>query len=194
MYFRSDQKKCTAYSPIKLNSETLNITDTYKYLGITLDINLNYKIHVENLTKQLKQKMFVYSKIRSHITKSTSATYLNAVILSTLSYCLPLWSLTSQTTLNPVIQLYNRAYTIHANRHLRSHHCNALQESNALHFENYCKLLAMKTYFQIQHNDTAVIIFELLPKHSALRQNRKTCSVTNKENLLQRYRNNYGRL
>ena len=50
MYFRSDQKKCTAYSPIKLNSETLNITDTYKYLGITLDINLNYKINVENLT------------------------------------------------------------------------------------------------------------------------------------------------
>ena len=78
------------YSPIKRNSETLNITDTYKYLGITLDTHHNYKIHVENLTKQLKQKMFVYSKIRSHITKSTSATYLNAIILSTLSFCLPL--------------------------------------------------------------------------------------------------------
>ena len=136
--------------------------------------------------------MLVYSKIRSHITKSTSATYLNAIILSILSYCLPLWSLTSQTTLNPVIQLYNRAYKIHANLHLHSHHCNALQESNALHFENYCKLLAMKTYFQIQHNNTAVIIYELLPKHPALRQNRKTRSVTNKENLLPRYRNNYG--
>ena len=146
MYFRSDQNIFTAYSPIKLNSETLNITDTYKYLGITFDTHLNYKMHVENLTKQLKQKMFVYSKIRSHITKSTSATYLNAIILSTLSYCLPLWSLTSQTTLNPVIQLYNRAYKIHANLHLRSHHCNALQESNALHFENYCKLLAIKLF------------------------------------------------
>ena len=53
MYFRSDQKKLT-YSLIKLNSETLNITDTYKYLGITLDTHLNYKIHVENLTTETK--------------------------------------------------------------------------------------------------------------------------------------------
>ena len=115
--------------------------------------------------------------------------YINAVILSEMSYCLPVWCLTSNETLKPVKLLYNCANKICVNVTYRSHHCTALEKASALKFDTHLKLTSMKLYYQIQHTLFPSLISSLLPRLSNTRQTQITCAITNRENPLPRYKN-----
>lgn len=149
MYFHSSRKSVTTLVPVSLASQTLTVTATYKYLGVILDSQLTYRNHVHNLTNKLKQKLYVYNKIRPFLTQTVSNMYLHAIILSKLSYCLPIWSLTTKEITEPLTRLYNRAFKIHSKLPNWTHHCTALSHANALTFQSYTNLLAIKIYFQI---------------------------------------------
>ena len=45
-----------------------DILDCYKYLGVTLDNNLNFQSHVNQIHKLAAHKIFILSKIRPYIT------------------------------------------------------------------------------------------------------------------------------
>ena len=118
------------------------------------------------MLKQIKQRLFVFQKICSYFSQTLAHMYINAVILSKMSYCLPVWCLTSNETLKPVKLLYNRAYKMCVNVTYHSHHCTALEKATALNLCNYLKLTSMKLYNQIQHNLTPSLISSLLPRLS----------------------------
>ena len=192
MYFHSIQKKVNlaAHDPVKLNNVPLTVATSYKYLGVILDSQLTYKLHIDKLTKQLKQRLYVFQQIRPYLTLSLAHLYLNAVVLSKMSYCLPIWGLTAAETLKPIKQLYNRAHKICTNLPFRTHQCIALDKASALSFEKYLKFTSVKLYFLIQNYHTPALISALLPRHSADR--RITRSVVNLENPVPKFKNNYG--
>ena len=70
MYFHSIQKKVNlaAHDPVKLNNVPLTVATSYKYLGVILDSQLTYKLHIDKLTKQLKQILYVFQQIRPYLT------------------------------------------------------------------------------------------------------------------------------
>ena len=192
MYFHSIQTKVNpaAHDPVKLNNVPLTIATSYKYLGVILDSQLTYKLHIDKLTKQLKQRLYVFQQIRPYLTLTLAHLYLNAVVLSKMSYCLPIWGLTAAETLKPIKQLYNRAHKICTNLPFRTHQCIALDKASALSFEKYLKFTSVKLYFLIQNYHTPALISALLPRHSADR--RITRSVVNLENPVPKFKNNYG--
>lgn len=192
MYFSSPKKNYSVTFPITLANEPLTVTDNYKYLGITLDSHLTYKPHISTLTKKVNQKLYIFNQIRPFLTLSVSAIYLHAIILSTISYCLPIWSLTTKEAIEPIARLYHRAYKIHLKLPFWTHHCLALSSANALNFQNYTAFLAIKLYFQLQNNLFPPTVCNLLPKHTTIRQERMTRSITNAQNPLPHYSNNYG--
>ena len=192
MYFHSMQKKVdpAVHQSIKINNEPLAIVTSYKYLGVTLDSHLTYKEHVSKLVKQIKQRLFVFQKIRPFLTLSLAKLYLNAVVLSKISYCLPIWGLTTTEIVKPIKQLYNRAHKICVDLPLRSHQCIALERACALSFENYHLFTLLKLYYQIENNLTPKIISSLLPRFPLER--RITRSIVNQENPVPKFNNNYG--
>lgn len=192
MYFHSPKKSIPMSDPIHFANQTLTITETYKYLGVHLDSHLTYRNHIHILTKKLNQKLYVFNKIRPYLTHTVSDTYLHAIILSTISYCLPIWSLTTKEIIEPIARLYNRAYKIHSNLPPWTHHCAALSHSNALTFQNYTIHLAIKSYFQIQNNHSPPSLTVLLPRHNTTRQERITRSISLALNPVPAYKNNYG--
>lgn len=107
MYFHSSRKSLSYVDPITFANQDLVITKTYKYLGVLLDTHLTYRDHISNLTKKLNQKLYVYNKNRSYLSFSVSETYLHAIVFSTMSYCLPIWSLTIKEITEPIARLYN---------------------------------------------------------------------------------------
>lgn len=191
MYFHSSRKTISITVPVTLSNQTLVVTDTYKYLGIQLDSHLTYKNHANNLTNKLKQKIYVYNKIRRYLTHTISNIYLHSIILSKLSYCIPIWSLTTKETLEPLARLYNRAYKIHGRFPNWTHHCIALTHSNALTFQNYINSLTIKLFYQLKTNSLPPIINSLLPTRNVT-QTRTTRSVTQDLIPIPAYRNNFG--
>ena len=108
-----------------------------------------------------------------------------------MSYCLPVWCLISIETWKPVKLLYNRAYKICVNFTYRSYHCTAFEKVSALNLDNYHKWTSLKLYYHNQHNLSPSLI-SLIPRLLNTRKTQITCAITNRENPLPRYKNNYG--
>ena len=71
---------------IKLKDTDLQVVDHYKYLGVTLDKNLNFRLHIENLLKTLKYKIYILAKLRSYLSIQSSLTIYKATILPYIDY------------------------------------------------------------------------------------------------------------
>ena len=59
---------------------------SYKYLGVILDTNLNFKLHVETLLKTLRYKLYIFSKIRKYLTVQASLCIFKATMLPYIDY------------------------------------------------------------------------------------------------------------
>ena len=108
----------------------------------------------------------------------------------TISYCLPIWSLTTKEVTEPIPRLYNRALKIHKNLPKRTHHCTALTQSHALSFQNCIYSHAIKFYFQLQQSTSQTLI-SLLPTHN-MPQVRVTRSVSMALHRVPTFNNVYG--
>ena len=60
--------------------------DNYKYLGIILDCNLNYKLHIDTLLKTLRYKLYILSKLRRYLTIQASIAIYKTTILPYIDY------------------------------------------------------------------------------------------------------------
>ena len=114
---------CPLPVPSSSQNQNLVITNTYTYLGVLLHSHLTYREHTSKLTKKLHQKLHVHNKIRPYLSSTVSETYLHAIVFSTISYCIPIWSLTTKEVTESIARLYNRALKIHSNLPKWTHHC-----------------------------------------------------------------------
>ena len=64
-----------------INNSKLQRVTSYKYLGQTLDMNLNYNNHFENCLKLISHKTYLLSKIRMYIDIHTAITIYRDSIL-----------------------------------------------------------------------------------------------------------------
>ena len=97
---------------VKINGETLEECSSYKYLGVFIDKNLTWKPHIENVCKKVAKACGFLAKLRhcAHIDTLISVYY--ALIYSYIRYGIISWGNASQTTLQPLNSLANRAVRI----------------------------------------------------------------------------------
>lgn len=77
----------------------LLVVNEYKYLGITIDSQLNFKTHVKKVVNRIQLNLGIFRQIRTNITTEVSKLYLNAMILSHINYCFTSWTQAARTTL-----------------------------------------------------------------------------------------------
>ena len=92
--------KKTKYTIFGLRSQTKHLREhalyiddikidrvhTYKYLGITLDANLTYSKHLENLIKTISYKALLLAKMRKYISQDVALRIYKTIILPVLEY------------------------------------------------------------------------------------------------------------
>ena len=147
--------KKTKYVTFGLKSQTRSVNNhdlfiqqtkidrvnSYKYLGITLDMNLNYNIHLENCLKLVSHKAFVLNKIRRYINKNTAITIYKTMILPIIEYGDVIYDGANQKLLNDLQTAQNRILRTclyedrAANTNMLHRNCNIskLQDRRLLH-------------------------------------------------------------
>ena len=50
-----------------MDGQTLDRVHCYKYLGLSIDDNLNFNKHVQDMNKIVTHKLYMFSKVRFYI-------------------------------------------------------------------------------------------------------------------------------
>ena len=141
---KSKTRKVVNHS-LFINDNKLERVTSYKYLGLTLDMNLNYNKHLENGLKLVAYKAFLLNKIRMYIDVYTAITIYKTMILPILEYDDIIYDGANQKLLNDLQTYQNRILRICVHRNwytpivLLHQLCNLnkLKDRRKLHLDLY---------------------------------------------------------
>ena len=94
---------------LNVNSTELEQVNSHKLLGVTIDSQLTFDQHVENLCTKLSQRIAVLRKIRRFLPIDQRKLYYNAMIKQTMLYASTIWTSCSAENLQKVFKLQKRA-------------------------------------------------------------------------------------
>ena len=84
-------------------------TETYKYLGVTIDENLNWVPQIDKLCCKLASVCGILSKARHYLDRKPLLLIYNSLVESRLRYGLLSWSTATKTQLQRIQVLQNKA-------------------------------------------------------------------------------------
>ena len=84
-------------------------TESYRYLGVTVDHKLNWKLHINELCSQLASVCGVLSKVRHYLDRNSLMLIYNSLFESRLRYAILGWGTASEHDLSKLKVLQNRA-------------------------------------------------------------------------------------
>ena len=86
----------------------------FKYLGVYMDINLNWHTHVE---KKIQKRYLV----KPFLTIDLSKTMFNSIVLPQFTYCDIIWASSDETNISRLQKLQNTCARVILNENRRSH-------------------------------------------------------------------------
>ena len=90
------------------NNITISISDKTKYLGVTLDEDLNWKKHVSNVCSGLKSLFPVFYNIRKYLSNEHIKTLYYTLVYSRIKYGLVVYGASNSTIINYIQTLQNQ--------------------------------------------------------------------------------------
>ena len=90
--FHHDNKPIDHELRLKLNGKYLSLSESVKYLGITINHNLSFSQQLDSLSIKLRHANGALSKIRHVANKSVLCSVFNSLFMSHLSYGCQSWA------------------------------------------------------------------------------------------------------
>ena len=75
------------------------------YLGVTLDAQISFKYHIDELTKKISRGMGLLYKLQPFVTTKILTNVYYTIIYPFLLYGIPLWGTSSKNLLTPILVL-----------------------------------------------------------------------------------------
>ena len=107
--FHSKSNKLPSEPLIKIGKQHIKRVKFVKFLGLLLDENLEWKYHLNELSKKLARTCGIFFKIRYLLPSDVLLCLYNALFMSFLQYGITVWGQTHKLYLDPVIKLQKRA-------------------------------------------------------------------------------------
>ena len=133
MIFSTDNSKInTSDFKLLVNSIQLKLADSIKFLGVTLDSTLNWKLHIDEIYTKILRCTSLFYKIRTKIPPKILKDIYFATIYPKINYGIELYANTYFTQLDKLITLNNKILRILQNKPFRSHRADLYAEYNSL--------------------------------------------------------------
>ena len=110
-----NNKMCSLLTSEPLDNAVLPvflITKCAKYLGVTFDNSLSFKLHIDKLTKKLSRSVGILAELKPYLNSKALLSLCYAIFHSHLQYGLITWSSTFKTYLKKVSIIQNKAVKI----------------------------------------------------------------------------------
>ena len=89
MVFHTQHKHRAIKPPVpKINNTNIEIVEQFKFLGLTLDSNLNWEKHSDNITNTCSQIIGILNRLKHILPQSITIMLYNALLLPHIDYCL----------------------------------------------------------------------------------------------------------
>ena len=97
---------------LALNNENLNTINKDKILGVTIDNNLAWSSHINQICKKITSNLWLLSRIKEYLSVEHRTQFYKTYIQPHIDYCNLVWGGTSQLNLNRLFRLQKRACKI----------------------------------------------------------------------------------
>ena len=128
-------------TPLILNDCILENLQHTKFLGVTIQNNLKWNLHIKNISSKLNQLSGILYRIRDYLDRRSLKLFYNGLIYPQLSYANIIWGKTYQSHLKPLVTAQKRTIRTIMYRS-RIHHTN-----NDFIELSFLKLSDINTYF-----------------------------------------------
>ena len=88
------------------------------------------------MTKTIRYNLIHFRHIRGCLTLDAAKTFMHAMIISHLTYCITCWGQAGETAIKPLESLYKQTLKALDRKSMQFHHCRILQKHHLLSFEN----------------------------------------------------------
>ena len=151
-----------------------------KVLGITIDNNLTFNVHVSNLCKKASQKLHALARVSGYMNLGQRRTIMKSFINCQFGYCPLVWMLHSRTLNNQINRIHERALRIVYKDYAASFDELLSRDGTVTVHERNIQILATEL-FNIVNGDAPDILKEVFPlkdsKRYSLRSIFKTRNV-----------------
>ena len=97
---------------INMDDQILEQVNQVKYLGVTLDKNLNWKKLLETVKSKVSRGCYIISKLRHYTNLNTLKVIYYSLIYPHLIYCVTSWGGTFKSSLEPLSRVQRKAVRI----------------------------------------------------------------------------------
>ena len=86
------RKKKSITQPLFINNEEVEIVQSYKYLGVTIDDKLNWNLHADNLLKNINKRLYFLQKLNSfRVDPTFLRLFYQSVVQSVITFAITCW-------------------------------------------------------------------------------------------------------
>ena len=125
MLFGTSQRLSSIKAPdnfeITVCEEVVERVQVFKYLGVHMDVNLNWHTHVEKIAKKISSKIGILRRVKPYLTIDLSKMIYNSIVLPHFTYCNIIWASTDETTISRLQNLQNTSARVILTENKRSH-------------------------------------------------------------------------
>ena len=113
MLFGTSQRLSSTKDPdnfeIKVCDDVVERVQVFMYLGVYMDINLNWHTHVEKMSKKISSKIGILRRVKPFLTIDLSKTMFNSIVLPNFTYCdiiMIIWASSDETNISSKTSKY----------------------------------------------------------------------------------------
>ncbi len=126
-------------TPIILDGCKLTRVNSAKFLGITIDDNITWKPHIDNVSKICSKNIGVLNKLKCYLPKSSLYQLYCTLILPYITYGIILWGNANKQYLDRILKLQKRAVRIISNSSYLCHTKPLFERFNLLNIDDLYK-------------------------------------------------------
>ena len=155
--FKTRNKNYNVDLKIKLCRKRIHASQYFKYLGVFIDENLNWKKHINEISTKLIKGNAMLSKLRHFVNKDILLSVYHGIFHSHLPYLCLVWG-QAKFSLNRITLLQKRAIRILHSTAYRDHTSPLFHRSKVLKFVD---IVSLENYIFINKyfNDEAFSLF-----------------------------------
>ena len=139
-----------------MHNQVVEETTSHKVLGVIIDNNLSWSLHIAYLCKVVSSKVFQLSKIKHFLNFHVRKLFFHAHIQACLDYGSTVWDSACVSTLKPLVSLHRRALKL------------ILLKSTSLTDTDYKTVCILPLKLRFEHNKGIFmykIMFEIAPPY-----------------------------